>query len=149
MSGYSICRELHLHAAFPAQNGPPDVWWSGQSQKPSRPAVLLPCRALVTEPEDTVATSQLCGLRKVPLSCIAHVIPFRQEGCWHSAQVGCLCLWVFAVLAHWGQPVAFLPTRALGLTLHIQPQTPQCQLFFVQLCATTLSGVPLLASWSH
>ena len=45
----------------------------------NRPAVLLSCWAVVAKPEDPLATLQSGVARKMPICCIALVIPFSQE----------------------------------------------------------------------
>ena len=45
-----------------------------------RPAVLLPCWAIGAEPEDLLVAFQADFVRKVPLLCIARVVPLCQEG---------------------------------------------------------------------
>ena len=64
--------------------------------RPCSPAVLLPCWALVAEPEDLLAAFQPDFLREVALLCIALVIPLCQQD-----RVLCMvgCLTFFAILA--------------------------------------------------
>ena len=45
-----------------------------------RPAVLLPCWALVAEPEDMLVALQPGVVGKVALRCIAFMVPLCQEG---------------------------------------------------------------------
>ena len=45
----------------------------------SRPAVLLPCLAVGAEPEDLLAALHPGVLRKVPLGCIAFMVPLCQK----------------------------------------------------------------------
>ena len=44
------------------------------------PAVLLPCWAVGAEPEDLLATFQADFVRKVPMLCVASMVPLSQEG---------------------------------------------------------------------
>ena len=63
----------------------------------SRPAVLLPCWAVCTEPEDLFAAFHPGVLRKLSLSCIAIMVPLCQKS--SALRVLALCKsWVLNLL---------------------------------------------------
>ena len=64
----SCVRVERLQGVAPASSSPSTVWTAclpatGSIVRLCRPAVLLPCWALGAEPEDLLATSQLCIAR--------------------------------------------------------------------------------------
>ena len=57
--------------------------------RPCRPAVLLPCWALVAELEDLLVAVQAGVVREVPVGRIAFMVPFCQES--FAVRVSTLC----------------------------------------------------------